>query len=443
MTFGKFLFSVSLLGLGLAGAAVYSPENAERVYPGLGAKAVQLRGFIPEDYRAKLPPSALAVAEGKEAKAVDAPKPAPPQRPPVTVVTVEVKKGPLAVRLDTIGTIQTVANVAVRTRADAQIDQIFVPDGAAVKAGDLLVKLDSRQIEAQIKQAEATLAKDQAALEQANRDVVRIGDLLSKGTGLQISLDTAKTAQATARALILGDEAAISNFKVQLTWYSISAPISGRVGTFGVKAGNIIRSGDNSATGTFATINQITPIYVAFSLPQSQLPELRAAMAGEGAKAVATPQGLKTGVEGKVAVLDNSIDATTGTITARAIFDNPDETLWPGQLCSVRVTLRTEPNAVFVPREAVQSGQNGTFVFLVADGAARIKPVKVARVQDGLSVIAEGLSGGEQVVIDGASQLTNNAKVEIRNKDARKPADGEAKKSPEADAKKASDAKVN
>ena len=432
MSFGKFLFSVALLGLGLAAAAVYLPENAERVYPGLGARAVQLRGYIPEVYRAKLPPSALAVAEGKEARAAEAPKSAQPSRPPVTVVTAEAKKGPLAVRIDTIGTIQTLANVALRTRADAQIDQIFVPDGAAVKAGELLVKLDSRQIEAQIKQAEATLAKDQAALEQANRDATRYADLVSHGTGLQINLDTARTAQATAKALILGDEAAISNLKVQLTWYTIAAPISGRVGTFGVKAGNIIRAGDNSATGTFATINQITPIYVAFSLPQSQLPELRAAMAGEGAKAVATPQGLKTGVEGKVAVLDNAIDATTGTITARAIFDNPDETLWPGQLCSVRVTLRTEPDAISVPREAVQSGQNGNFVFLIADGVAKIKTVKVARVQDGLSVIAEGLAGGEQVVIDGASQLTNNAKVDIRNKDARKTAEAEPRKPSEA-----------
>ena len=429
MTFGKFVFALLLLALGLVAAGVYSPETAERAYPGLGLQAALLRRQMPEDWRGKLPPTSIGAPGGKgegkpEAKGEGRPAaPAAPQRPPVSVVVAEVRKGPMPVRIDTIGTIQTVASVALRSRADAQIDHILVADGALVKAGDVLVKLDSRQIEAQIKQAEATLAKDQSLLEQAGRDVARYGNLLNNGTGIQINLDNAKTTQAGLRASIQGDEAQIANLKVQLTWYTIAAPIPGRVGTFGVKAGNIIRSGDNSATGTFATINQITPIYVAFSLPQTQLPELRAAMAGAGAKAVATPQGLTTGVEGKVAVLDNAIDAATGTITARAIFDNPGETLWPGQLCSVRVTLRIEPDAVAVPREAVQNGQNGNFVFTVADGVAKLQRVKIARVQDGESIVAEGLAGGETVVIDGAAQLTNNAKVDIRNKDAKKSAE--------------------
>ena len=425
MAISKLIGTMVVLAAGAAGAAVYSPQTAERYWPDSGAKAMLWRSYLPGTVLAKLPPSGLAATSTAPLVPVagidkSLPPAAPAARAAVSVAVDVAKKTSMAVRLDAIGTIQPVASVALRTRADAQIDKIFVTDGAAVKAGDILVKLDSRQVEAQLKQSEAILAKDKAQLEQASRDVTRFTSLIASQTGTQINLDNARTTAAGLRASILGDEAAIENLKVQLTWYTISAPISGRVGTFTAKAGNIIRSGDSSATGTLATINQITPIYVAFSLPQAMLPELRAAMAGTGGKATATPQGMKTGVEGKVAVIDNAIDASTGTITARAIFNNADEVLWPGQLCNVRVTLRTEEEAVSVPREAVQSGQAGAFVYVIVDGVAKLQAVSVARIQDGLSVIAEGLIGGETIVIDGALLLTNNAKVEIRTKDAKK-----------------------
>ena len=425
MAIGKLVSAVIVLGAGAVGVAVYAPDSAEKYWPETGAKAAMLRGYLPEMVLAKLPPTAFIKTTAVPAqKPGETDKPAgpaaPPPRPPVTVVTASAKKGPMAVQLDAIGTIQPVATVALRTRADAQIEQIFVSDGAAVKAGDLLVKLDSRQIEAQIKQAEATLAKDMAQLEQGNRDVARYSNLLSNGTGIQINLDNAKTVVAGMKASILGDQAIIDNLKVQLTWFTISAPISGRIGTFAAKAGNIIRSGDSTSTGTLATINQITPIYIVFSLPQARLPDLRAAMAEGGARAVAVPQGSREGVAGKVAVVDNSIDPATGTITARAIFENPGEVLWPGQLCNVRVTLRTEPDTISVPREAVQNGQNGTFVFVIEDNVAKTKPVKIARTQDGEAVVAEGLTGTESVVVDGALLLVNNSKVEVRSKDPKK-----------------------
>ena len=423
MAIGKLASTLIVLGTGVIGAAVYSPETAEKYWPDMGAKAAVLRDYLPEFALSKLPPSKFAKASlgaKPEAGAKPSGPVAAPPRPPVSVVIAPAIKGPMPVQLDAIGTIQPVATVALRSRADAQIDQVLVADGAAVKTGDVLVKLDSRQIEAQIKQAEATLGKDNAQLDQANRDVARYADLLSHGTGIQINLDNAKTVVAGLKASILGDQAILENLKVQLTWYTISAPITGRIGTFAAKAGNIIRSGDSSSTGTLVTINQITPIYLVFSLPQAKLPELRAAMAAGGAKAVAVPQGLKNGVEGSVAVVDNSIDPATGTITARAIFENPKDILWPGQLCNVRVTLRVEADTVSVPREAVQNGQNGTFVFVIEDGTAKARPVKVARTQDADAVISEGLKGGEAVVVDGAVLLVNNSKVEIRTKDPKK-----------------------
>jgi RND family efflux transporter MFP subunit len=321
---------------------------------------------------------------------------------------------------EAVGTVQPIASVAIRSRIDAQIDSILVADGAPVKAGDILVRLDSRQIEAQIKQAEAALAKNRTALEQAERDVSRFSELVAKQTGTQVSLDNAKTAAAAARASIMGDEAQIENLKVQLSWYTIKAPISGRVSTFSQKAGNIVRSGDSSATGTLTIIVQTTPIYVAFSVPQRLLGDLRDALSREDSEVSVTPQGANKSVKGRLAVIENTIDAATGTIIVRAAFNNPDEILWAGQLCSVRMTMRVDQDVVSVPREAVQAGQSGSFVYVIEDGVARVRPVQLARFQEGREIVTSGLKGGENVVVDGALALTNGARVEIRNAEVKK-----------------------
>jgi multidrug efflux system membrane fusion protein len=264
-----------------------------------------------------------------------------------------------------------------------------------------------------LKGAQAQLAKDQAQLDQAKRDVARYTDLVARAATPVINLDNAKTAVASNEAAILGDQAAIDNLTVQLSWYTIAAPISGRVGTVAIKAGNIARAGDNSAAGSFATINQISPIYVSFSVTQTLLPAIRQAMAN-GAKVVATPQGSKKGAEGKLALFENSVDPGTGTIMARAIFENADEVLWPGQLCNLQLTLRSDPDMVIVPREAIQIGQNGNYVFTIVDGAAHVQPIVVGRSQEGQVVVAQGLNGGETLVVDGALLLTEGTKVELR-----------------------------
>ena len=191
--------------------------------------------------------------------------------------------------------------------------------------------------------------------------------------------------------------------------------MEGRVGTFTAKAGNIIRTADNAATGVLATIVQTEPIYVAFSVPQVSLAPLREAVDQGGGEVVATPQGGKKSSTGKIAVLDNAIDPTTGTITIRAVFNNADETLWPGQLCNVRVTLRTDPDLVSVPRTATQAGQIGNYVYVVEDNVARLRKVKVGRFQDGRDVIIDGLKGGETVVSDGALLLADGSRVVVQN----------------------------
>jgi membrane fusion protein, multidrug efflux system len=199
-----------------------------------------------------------------------------------------------------------------------------------------------------------------------------------------------------------------------LSFYTIRAPISGRIGAVNVRPGNIIRAGDNNPTGTLATIVQTTPIYVIFSVPQRLLPDYRAALLSKESFVEATPQGSKQPVRGRVAVIDNTIDPATGTVAVRAQFDNPDDKLWPGQLCNLRVVLRTERDVVSVPRTATQSGQTGTFVYVVENGVARVRPVTIARTQDGRDIVAEGLKGGEAIVVEGALALFNGARVETR-----------------------------
>jgi multidrug efflux system membrane fusion protein len=284
----------------------------------------------------------------------------------------------------------------------------------------VLFELDSRGIEAQVKQAEANLARSRAQLEQAQRDVKRFELLTASDAGSKVQLDNGRTTVQTVQAQIHADEAALEALKVQLTYYTIRAPISGRVGIAGIKAGNIAKTGDGSVP--LAVINQISPIYVAFNVPQRLLPELREALAKGTSKVQATPQGLTEAVDGKVAVIDNNVDTTSGTITLRGIFENADEILWPGQLCDVRLVIRTEPDAITVPREAVQQSQSGLIVFVVEDGLARVRPVTVDRSLRGLSVVKTGLQGNETVVTDGQLLLTDGAKVETRAAPQQRPA---------------------
>jgi multidrug efflux system membrane fusion protein len=340
-------------------------------------------------------------------------------RPPVTIVSAKAERRPMPVRIDAIGTVQAISTVNIRSRVDSQIMAVEFRDGATVNKGDVLFRLDSRQLEAQLRQAEANVARDKASLIAAESDLRRAEELSRREIATDQRLDNARTAVSTLRAAIRGGEAAVDSLRVQLSYYTITAPVSGRVGVAALKEGNIAKSGDSSAT--LATINQIDPIYVSFAVAQRYLPEIREAMQAKTAAVQATQQGAGKSVEGTIAVVDNSVDATTGTIQLRASFDNPNETLWPGALCQVRLTLRTEPDAVTVPREAVQTGQNGSYVFVIENGAAQARPIVVARNIEDRVVIASGLTGGETVVIDGQLLLTDGARTIERGRGGQSP----------------------
>jgi RND family efflux transporter MFP subunit len=338
-----------------------------------------------------------------------------PQRPrTISVEIAKAERKAVPVDVDAIGMVTPISSVALKSRLETTIVAVHFEDGAKVNEGDLLFTLDARQIDAQIEQAEGTLAKDQAQLEGAQRDLRRYTDLVGKGATTQVNVDNAKTQTDALNATIKVDQAALDNLKVQKSYTLIRAPFTGRISAANVKIGNFVRPAD---TQPLAIINQMAPVYVTFAVPQRVLVDLREAMAGNGSQVIATIPGRQSSEEGKVAMVENTVDATTGMITVRGVMGNDNETLWPGTLVSTKLIIRTE-NSVVVPTIAVQRSQNGNFVFVVREGAAKVQPVKVDRTFQGFSVISEGLSGDESIVVDGQLLLSDGSRVESRAKKA-------------------------
>src|SRR3954465_11050933 len=334
-----------------------------------------------------------------------------PQRP--RVVSVEVgtaERKPVPVDVDSIGTVTPMSSVALKSRLETTIVAVHFEDGAKVKEGDLLFTLDSRQIDAQIEQAAGMLAKDQAQLEGAQRDLKRYNDLIGKGATTQVNVDNAKTQADILIGSIKADQAALDNLKVQKSYTTIRAPFAGRISAANVKVGNFVRPAD---TAPLAVINQMAPVYVTFAIPQRVLVDLRDAMAAGGSKVVATIPGHQRSEDGKVAMVENTVDATTGMVTVRGIMQNENETLWPGTLVNTKLVIRTE-EAITVPTAAVQRSQNGNFVFVSRDGKAHVQPVNVSRTFQGISVVTSGLAGGADVVTDGQLLLSEGTPIAAR-----------------------------
>ncbi len=338
---------------------------------------------------------------------------------PVPVRAATAAIVPTPVEFDTIGTAQTIASVAIKSRLDAVIDAVLVKDGQFVNAGDVMFQLDNRAAHAQVDQATATLARDQAQLANALRNVERDKPLVNKNFVSHQQFDTDSATAKALTATVQADQAALENAKVLLSYYTIKAPIDGRVGMITLKRGNSIKANDVP----LATINQIRPIYVSFALPQGDLPELRAAMAAGPVTVRVLPQGDKgEPIEGKIAFFDNTIDTTSGTINVRASFANEDQRLWPGQYVDVSVLVRTDPNALVVPPAAVQVGQNGSYVFVIKpDNTAETRAVTVDRTVDGRAVISKGLKAGDKVVTDGQLRLADGTHVRIVPEGAHRP----------------------
>ncbi len=326
----------------------------------------------------------------------------------VDVGKAERKKVP--VRLDALGTVTPIASVAIKARVDTNIVGVHFRDGQEVKQGDLLFTLDGRAIQAQIAQTEGAIARDRAQLEGAMRDVARYTDLVAKAATPTVNLDNAKTQADVYRAAIKSDQGLLDNLKVQLSYCTIAAPISGRISVAAVKIGNFVRQAD---TTPMATINQMAPVYVSFTVPQKRLADIREALANETATIDAIVPGTDKRTNGQVTMIENTVDPATGMAMIRATMPNKGEILWPGTLVTTELTLRDE-EAVVVPTEAIQVSQAGNFVFVVKDGVAKVQPVKSERAVEGYTVVSSGLSGGETVVTDGQLLLSNGTRVNAR-----------------------------
>jgi multidrug efflux system membrane fusion protein len=346
------------------------------------------------------------LASGPTANAATANRPAPPAVPVVLAIA---EKKPLPVTIEAVGTVQSVATVSIKPRIDSQIATVNVAEGALVKEGDLLFTLDARSLKAQLAQADAQIEKDRAQLEQGRRDLARAEDLLAKRISTEVQRDTAKTTVKVLEAQLAADEAQRANLAALVSYTEIRSPVSGRIGSIALKEGSTVRAGDAQA---IATVNQIDPIYVSFAVPQSLFPDLRTALQA-GTVQVNARVG-ESVTSGPIAFVENTVDVATGTVLAKALLPNKDEKLWPGVFVAVEAVLGIEQAAIAVPSAAVQLGQQGAYVFVVNNGRAQLRKVSVARTIGQTSVIEDGLSGGEQIVIDGQLRLVDGAAVQVQ-----------------------------
>jgi membrane fusion protein, multidrug efflux system len=309
-----------------------------------------------------------------------------------------VEKTDFPVYLTSLGTVQAFNTVVVRSRVDGQIDKIAFTEGQLVNQGDLLAEIDPRPYQAALDQAKAKKEQDEANLANTNLDLQRFLKLGEFATRQQIDTQRSNVSQLTAQ--IAADAAAISNAATQLDYTAIKAPISCVVGLRQVDIGNIV----NAATQTgIVTITQIEPITVIFTAPEEQLPYINEGQAAQPLKTIAiTTDGKKPLAEGTLAVVNNQVDSTSGTIRLKAVFANKDHALWPGQSVSTRLLVKTLKDATVVPDDAVQHGAEGLYVYTVTgDNKAELRKVKVSQSIDGRSVIEQGLSPGQQVITSG------------------------------------------
>ena len=327
---------------------------------------------------------------------------------PVTAGTVTAQDVP--VFLNGIGTVQAYNMVAIKSRVDGQIVKIDFKEGQDVKEGEPLLQIDPRPFQAALEQAQANKQKDEAQLVGAQLDLDRYEKLIGSGWQTRQSYDQQKATVGQLQASIKGDEAQINTAKLNLSYSDIRSPIDGRLGAKLVDKGNLVHANDNAP---LVTITEVKPIFVSFTLPQETLDDVRENHKGSPLVVYAySGDGKKQLAEGKLTLIDNSIDQSTGTVHLKARFDNDDERLWPGQFVSLRVVLSTRREVATVPAQTVQNGPNGYYAYVIKpDDTVERRAVDIASIQDGIAVVTKGLSPGERIVVDGQYRLTEGVRV--------------------------------
>ncbi len=367
-------------------------------------------------------------------------KAGPPPGVPVTAATVVQRAVPYQVRA--IGNVQAVASVTIMSQVDGQVARVHFAEGQDVRKGDLLFTLDQRPFQATLQQAEATLARDVAQLKQAEANLVkdqaqlatakvetrRYKELVDDGAVSYEQYDQVRTTGETfeaavladraavenAKAVIQADQAAVENARIQLEYTVIRAPMDGRTGNLMVHEGNTVKARDQASA--MVVINQIHPIYVAFAVPEQYLPDIKKYRAAGSLHVEAIPPDQAAGpAQGELTFVNNTVDPTTGTIQLKATFANADNRLWPGQFLNTVLALTTIPDAVLVPSQAIQAGQQGSYVFVIKpDLTVEARPVVLGLSVDNEIIVKKGLAPGDQVVTEGQIRLVPGAKVDVK-----------------------------
>ncbi len=331
---------------------------------------------------------------------------------PVAVGTVVKKSMPLELSL--IGTVEPSSTVSIHAQMTGQLTSVGFKEGDDVAAGATLFTLDRRPLEAALLQAEANLQRDTAQASNAEAQAQRAVDLASRGIATREQVDTSRAAADALKGTIAADRAAVENARIQLQYATVAAPLSGRTGALMVHEGSLVRANDSTP---LVVINQLSPVNVAFAVPEAQLPALKRYLAnGPVPIAVRAPNETATApATGRITFIDNAVDQTTGTIRVKGSFPNIDRRLWPGQFVNVVVTLATDADAIVAPTMAIQNGQNGTYVFVVKpDQTVEMRNVQVGRTSGEETIVSSGLSPDDVVVTDGHLRLVPGSRVSVR-----------------------------
>ncbi|MFM6991402.1 MAG: efflux RND transporter periplasmic adaptor subunit [Rhodoferax sp.] len=399
MNFTKTTIALSALAVTLGLAACSDKKTSESV------ASTPASGAPPAAPAASVPASAASAPAG----------------PPVTVSTVKAETKDLAVNLRASGTVFPLASVDVKAQINSVVTKLHIRDGQFVRAGDPLLTLDARGDEANLAKVRAQYAKDQALLSDTQRQLKRAQELLAQNFVAKSAVDTAQAAVDSAAATLLADQAAIDAAKVALSYNHINAPLSGRAGAINVSTGTAVQA---NVTPT-VTITQTDPIAVSFNLPQRNLPDAIAALKEGGAKVTATLADGGGSFQGRLYFVDNAVDPASGTVRARALFDNKKGCLWPGAFVEISQTINTLKKAVVVPQVALIQSARGTIVYVVEDGKAVLRPVKQVGGQSGEAAIT-GIVAGDVVVVEGKQNLRPGSLVVERAKEPKAGASGPA-----------------
>jgi len=334
-------------------------------------------------------------------------------RPPAPVVVASVEQRDIPVQITAIGNVESYQTVQIRSQLNGQIEKIFFKEGQDVHKGQLLFQLDKRPFQADLEKAMGTLRHDEAQAENSRLQAERYSQLEKQGVISREQADLIRSQAKADASAVYADKAALDAARVQLQYTDITAPIDARTGAVMINLGNLVKAND---TPFLVQLNQITPIYVAFSIPEDQLSEVRRYSVAQ-LNVLAYPKGQSSNPsEGRLTFIDNGVDTQTGTIKLKATFVNKDRRLWPGEFVDVALNLSTRKNAILVPTKAIQTGQQGEYVYVVTpQNIAESRALKTVGTYQNYTVVAEGLNAGEQVVVNGQLRVAPNAKVAVQN----------------------------